>query len=111
MKKIHLIGLSVLSALLLSAAWPANGFAPIIFVAFIPLFFIQDYLGNERKKGMFALAYLSFFVWNSLTTWWIWNSTEIGAIAALGLNSLFMATVFWLFHFTKVHLYENRKGF
>ncbi|MDP2235745.1 MAG: apolipoprotein N-acyltransferase [Bacteroidales bacterium] len=111
MKKIHLIGLSLLTALLLSAAWPARGFVPLIFVAFVPLLFIQDYLGNERKKGVFALAYLSFFIWNILTTWWIWNSTEIGAIAALGLNSLFMTTVFWLFHFTKVHLYENRKGF
>lgn len=111
MKKLHLIGLSVLSAILLSLAWPANGFAPLIFIAWVPLLFVQDYLGNTGKKGMFWLAWLSFFIWNTLTTWWIWNSTEIGAVGALGLNSLFMAFVFWMFHLSKVYLYENKKGF
>lgn len=110
MKKIHLIALSLLSAILLSAAWPARGFTPLIFVAWVPLLFIQHELGNSKKKGMFLIAWLSFFVWNVLTTWWIWNSTAIGSIAAMGLNSLFMATVFWLFHITKTKLYENKKG-
>ncbi|MDP3462129.1 MAG: apolipoprotein N-acyltransferase [Bacteroidales bacterium] len=114
MKKIHLVGLSVLTGLLLSAAWPARGFVPLIFVAFVPLFFVQQAIGdNPVKKGrssMFWLAFLGFFIWNSLTTWWIWNSTAVGAIAALGLNSLFMATVFWLFHITRIKLYDNRKG-
>lgn len=111
MKRIHLIGLSVLSAILLSLAWPANGFAPLIFIAWVPLLFMQEYMGNTGKKGIFWLVWLSFFIWNALTTWWIWNSTEIGAIGALGLNSLFMAIVFWLFHLSKVYLYENKKGF
>lgn len=115
MKKIQLIGLSLLTALLLSAAWPAKGFAPFIFIALVPLLFVQDSMGGSdrknRKKGLFALAYLSFFVWNVLTTWWIWNSTSIGAIAATLLNSLFMTIIFWLFHVTKIQLYDNKKGF
>ncbi|MBS4057014.1 MAG: apolipoprotein N-acyltransferase [Bacteroidales bacterium] len=114
MKKIHLLGLAVLSGLLLSISWPANGFVPLIFVAFVPLFFIQDKLGSapEKKRGgaIFAYAYLTFVIWNALTTWWIWNSTGIGAVAAIGLNSLFMATVFWMFHQTKRKLYDNKKG-
>lgn len=114
MKKIHLLGLAVLSGLLLSISWPANGFVPLIFVAFVPLFFIQDKLGSapEKKRGgaLFAYAYLTFVVWNALTTWWIWNSTGIGALAAIGLNSLFMSTVFWMFHQTKRKLYDNKKG-
>lgn len=110
MKKIHLIALAVLSGLLLSAAWPARGLSLLIFVAWVPLLFVQQYLGDHKQKGMFRLAWLSFLIWNSLTTWWIWNSTDIGSIAAIGLNSLFMAIVFKLFHFSKTRLYENRKG-
>jgi len=114
MKKLHLLALSLLSGLLLSAAWPENGFVPLIFIAWVPLFFVQDYLGSEAIKNkrisVFWLSFLTFFIWNALTTWWIWNSTAIGAIAALGLNSLFMATIFWLFHLSKKALYENRKG-
>jgi apolipoprotein N-acyltransferase len=40
-------------------------------------------------------------VWNVLTTWWIYNSTNVGSFIALGLNSLFMAVVWQLFHLTK----------
>lgn len=110
MKRIHLIALALLSGLLLSAAWPARGLSLLIFVAWVPLFYVQQYLGDQKQKGMFRLAWLAFLVWNSLTTWWIWNSTEIGAIAAIGLNSLFMAIVFKLFHFSKTRLYDNKKG-
>lgn len=28
--------------------------------------------------------------WNALTTWWIWNSTDVGSIAAIIANSLLM---------------------
>ncbi len=115
MKKVHLIGLSVLSGLLLSASWPQHGFVPLIFIALVPLFFVQDYLGTPERKGnrgsMFLYSFLTFLIWNGLTTWWIWNSTEIGAIAAIVLNSLFMSIVFWLFHITKKKLYNNQKGF
>ncbi len=111
MKRLHLTALSLLSALLLSLSWPANGFPPLIFIAWIPLLFIQDYLGDTNKKGLFWYGWLSFLAWNALTTWWIWNSTEIGGIGAIVLNSLFMAVVFWLYHFTKKHMYDNKKGF
>ncbi|HOI33558.1 MAG TPA: hypothetical protein PLC47_12370, partial [Bacteroidales bacterium] len=114
MNTLQRYALAVLSGLLLSAAWPVNGVTPLIFFAFVPLFFIQHDLGKPENKGkggqLFLLALSSFFIWNSLTTWWIWNSTAIGGIAALVLNSVFMATTFWLFHFTKTQLYQNKKG-
>ena len=110
MKKIYLFALALLSGLLLSAAWPARGLSLLVFVAWVPLLYIQQYLGDHRKKGVFRLSWLAFLVWNSLTTWWIWNSTAIGAVAAIGLNSLFMAIVFKLFHFSKTRLYDNKKG-
>ncbi len=114
MKSIQLPGLSLLSALLLSLAWPANGFLPLIFVALVPLLWIEDALtqqgSQKQRKGLFGYAYLTFALWNTLTTWWIWNSTDFGAIMAIGLNSLFMTTVFWFFHFTRVKLFKNSRG-
>jgi len=111
MKRIHLLLLSILSGLLFSLAWPERGFSPLIFFAFVPLFFIQQQLGDSKKKGMFWYAWLAFFIWNALTTWWIWNSTGVGAILAILLNSLFVAVIFWLFHISKKKLYENKRGF
>jgi len=114
MKRYQQLILAITSGLLLSAAWPVRGFTALIFVAFVPLFFIQDKLGQAQNKGkggqLFLLAFLSFGIWNTLTTYWIWNSTPVGGIAAILINSTLMATTFWLFHFTKVQLYQNQKG-
>ncbi len=111
MKRIHLLLLSILSGLLFALAWPERGFVPLLFFAFVPLFFIQQQLGDSGKKGMFWYAWLAFIIWNALTTWWIWNSTSVGAVLAIVLNSLFMAVVFWLFHLSKKMLYQNKQGF
>lgn len=111
MKRIYLVLLSVLSGLLLALAWPERGFNPLIFVAFVPLFFVQQQLGDTGKRGMFWLAWLAFLIWNVLTTWWIWYSTDVGSIFAMGLNSLFVAIVFYVFHLSKKKLYQNQKGF
>lgn len=107
--KVSLL-LSVLSGLLLFASWPVNGFTSLIFVALVPLLFIQQYLGDNGKRGMFWYSWLAFFLWNILTTWWIWNSTLSGALMAFILNSLFTATVFQLYHVSRKKLFNNKKG-
>ena len=114
MKKIVKISLAILSGLLIAAAWPTRGFTPLIFIAFVPLIFLQDYIGddnNNEKGNIFGLSFLAFLVWNTLTTWWVWNSTPAGAVAMLLLNSSFMATTFWLYHYTRKKIFNNKKGF
>lgn len=114
MKRITKISLAILSGLLVAASWPANGLTVLIFFAFVPLIFLQDYIGNEEngvKGNIFLLSFLTFLVWNSLTTWWVWNSTAAGAVAMVLLNSTFMATTFWLYHFTRKKLFANKKGY
>ncbi len=105
MKKIHLYLLSVLSGILLSVSWPMNGFPFLLFVAFVPLLFVEDYLANRKsefhKFSIFKFLYLAFFVWSGLTLYWIWNSTIFGGIMALLLNSLFLTVPFWVFHVSK----------
>ena len=103
--------LSILSGLLFAFSWPERGWSLLVFVAFVPLFFIQQDLGDRNKRGTFWYAWLAFMIWNVLTTWWIWYSTDVGSIVAMGLNSLFVAVVFYVFHLSKKYLYRNQKGF
>ena len=114
MKKIVKVSLAILSGLLIAAAWPTRGFTPLIFIAFVPLIFLQDYIGddsNNEKGSIFGLSYLAFLIWNSLTTWWVWNSTAVGAVVMLLLNSALMAFVFWLYHYTRKKIFNNKKGY
>ena len=115
MKNITKISLALLSGLLIAASWPTNGFTPLIFIAFVPLIFLQDYKTtsqqDNKRDNIFLLSFLTFLVWNSLTTWWVWNSTPAGSIAMILLNSTFMATTFWLYHITRKKIFHNKKGF
>ena len=115
MKNITKISLALLSGLLIAASWPTNGFTPLIFIAFVPLIFLQDNKTtgqqDNKKDNIFLFSFLTFLVWNSLTTWWVWNSTPAGSIAMILLNSTFMATTFWLYHFTRKKIFHNKGGF
>lgn len=114
MKAVTKVSLALLSGLLIAAAWPTKGLAPLAFVAFVPLLFLQDRIGdkeNPEKGKMFLLALVAFLTWNSLTTWWVWKTTAVGTIGMILLNSVFMAMVFWAFHLVKTRLYENKKGY
>ena len=110
MKTKFFLILALLTGVLLALSWPLNGFTPLIFVAFVPLLFVQQYLGDENKKGVFLYAWLGFFVWNVLTTWWIWNSTDVGSIFAFLLNAMFMAITFYLYHLSRKKLFNNKRG-
>lgn len=96
--------LSALSGVLLSLSWPTYGFPFIIFFALVPLFLIEDEAKVSTKKPLlkvFLYTYFALIIWNAITTWWIWNSTDFGAIMAIVLNSLFMSLIWVLFSFSK----------
>ena len=99
---------SILSGVLLWSAWPERGFTPVIFFALVPLLWIEfSFDAHNVKRSnlkLFGYFYLAMLTWNVLTTWWIYNSTDIGSFFALGLNSLIMAVVWLLFHITKKNL-------
>ena len=93
--------LALLSGGLFALAWPTYGITFLIFFSFVPLLIAEYQLrssGKSSKGKVFLLAYLSFFIRNVFTTWWIWNSTEIGGAFAILVNSLLMATVFLIYH-------------
>ena len=108
-----LILYSLATGLLLALSWPARGFPLLAFVAFIPLFFIEDDLLKRKKENrsivFFLYAWAAFFVFNLLTTWWIMYATIPGMIVAVVLNSFFMAMPWWLMHLGR-RLVPGRQG-
>ncbi len=107
----HPIWKVILSGILLSFAWPGTGsLTPLIFVAFLPLLWVEHQFFKEGKPGIFRYAFLSFLIWNIGSTYFIFYVEEpfitkftASAITYI-LNALFMATVFWLFHKTKKNI-------
>lgn len=115
MKTRNLLLLSALSGLLLSASWPYWGVPFISFVALIPLLFVFDTIFTHRhdhiKMSGFLYSMLAFVVWNALTTWWIWNSTSFGAIAAIIFNTILMSIPFGLYYILRRNFFRASKGY
>ena len=81
--------LSVLSGLLLFAAWPVSPLTFLIFIAFVPLLWLEQKVTS--RKQFFACTYLTLLVWNGATTWWVMNSTVPGGASAILANALLMS--------------------
>lgn len=100
--------LPVLFAVLMWMAWPASGIPVLLFIAFIPLLYLEDIVLKEKlvnkKSGLFIPAYLGFFLINLFTTWWIYFASPFGMAGAVVANALLMTIVFLLFHFTRRNL-------
>ncbi len=101
---------ALICGILLAIAWPTYGFPLFIFIAFVPLLLTEFKVRNYSKKWIklkvFSLAYLSFLIWNLITTYWIYFSTPFGGAFAILVNSLLMALVFLLYH-----IVAKRTGF
>ncbi len=112
-KRNKLILYSLGTGLLLALSWPARGFPFLAFVAFIPMFLLEDHFLVNRKNYrsiVFLLyAWFGFFVFNLLTTWWIMFATLPGMVVAVVLNSFFMAIPWWLMHLGR-RLVPGRQG-
>jgi apolipoprotein N-acyltransferase len=108
MKRRRLRFFAILSGLLLTPAWFEWGNGLVLMIALVPLLYVEDYLTlharENRSVVAFLYAFLTFILFNSLTTWWIFNATGVGMVIAILENSLMMSLVFWAFHITKRRL-------
>jgi len=96
----------LISALFLVLSWPPSGLPFLIFGAFVPLFFILKDL--QKKRFAFFYFFLVFALWNTFTTYWIYNASLFGAIAAVCVNSILMASVMSLFMWLKSKFNDRR---
>ena len=107
------IFLSLISALLLSISWPTYGIPFFIFFAFVPLLLMEQEISKFskiHKKGwvVFGLTYLAFFIWNVVTTGWLYhaknpdgNNSLLAVAIPVIVNSLLMSLVFQLYYWYK----------
>lgn len=89
---------ALLSGLLLAFGWPTYGFPLLLFFGFVPLLFAESQLQNKSSWKIFGLAYFSFFIFNIITTYWIYYSTAFGMWFAILANTLLMSLVFLIYH-------------
>lgn len=105
--------LSVLSGILLAIAFPHTGsLTPLVFVGLVPLLLVEHsiYKQHLRSGKVYVHGFITFLIYNTGAVWWLWYSTDIGAILAFVANALLMTTVFYVYHLTKRNLGRN-KGF
>ncbi|TPN85411.1 apolipoprotein N-acyltransferase [Aquimarina algicola] len=91
---------AILSGVLLAVSWPTYGFPLFLFFGFIPLLLLEYNLRKVKRSALkvFGFSYVTFFIWNMIATWWIYNSTAFGMWFAEIINSLLMTLVFLLYH-------------
>ena len=55
----------------------------------------------KYSQELRAYSFLAFFIFNTITTYWVYHATFFGAIAAFLINAFLMASAFLLFHKVK----------
>ncbi len=105
MKKFSNLFTAIACGLLLFAAWPVSPLTPLIFFAWVPLLWLEEKV-KSRKKFL-GLTYIAMFVWNVSTTWWIWNASAPGAVAAFVANSFLMCLPWLGYKVAKKWLGQN----
>jgi apolipoprotein N-acyltransferase len=128
MKRIHMVLLALLSALLFSIPYFRWGTGLLLMVAFVPLLFIEDSIASSKSKvksqksqkggsgkrtrtgSVMWYAILTFALFVGLTTYWVYFATWVGIVASLIVNTTYMTLTFWLFHFTRRRL-GDRLGY
>lgn len=88
------------SAILLIISWQPFSFFIAGFAGFVPLLFLEKKIREQKDHAGIFYFYvsLSLFLWNAGTTYWIWNATAFGAIAAFMINMLMMSLPVLVYH-------------
>ena len=93
-KKYQLILISIFSGLLMAAAWPDYGWSWIIFISWVPMLFVEDYIFQNKTffsplflSGIFSMEYHNHLVGKQLN--YDWRS------CSLCLKFAFYGAYFW----------------
>jgi apolipoprotein N-acyltransferase len=99
--------LSIMSGALFSTGFPPNYATFTVFVAFVPLFFIEKEIqlseGIRRPiRVCLYYTYVSFVTWNVLSTWWVANTAlAAGAFAIFANSALMLLPIIAFLYFKK----------
>jgi apolipoprotein N-acyltransferase len=111
--------LAAFSGLLMWAAWPPSHYtAFFLFFSLVPMLVAMENIinteGKLKGKRLFWTTFLGFFIWNTLSIYWVYNSLKmVGALVAIpialipySLGPLLMSTACWLYY--RMRLITNR---
>ncbi|AFJ90467.1 apolipoprotein N-acyltransferase [Blattabacterium sp. (Blaberus giganteus)] len=117
MSKIEFFIYSVFSGILLGFGWPTDGFPIYLFIAFIPLLYIENYL-NHSLFSILLFSFITFFTWNAISTWWLFYAKRPNGTFAIEaylvpvlLNASFMSIIFSFYSWIKKHIKNKRIGY
>ncbi|MDD3108180.1 MAG: apolipoprotein N-acyltransferase, partial [Alistipes sp.] len=96
------IGIMLLGVLLLALPW-LGGSSLTLFVAFLPLLWIQhDLQGRLSSRGRplryspYAIG--TFILWWLSTVWWVWFAAPIGVFASALTGTVQMGLIWMIYH-------------
>ncbi|HWY11753.1 MAG TPA: hypothetical protein VN026_10535, partial [Bacteroidia bacterium] len=103
--------LILLSGFLLGISWYTVTW--VLFLAFVPLFLAVNkiHTSDSRKKSLkiWGISYLTFFIWNIVATWWVYNASLEGAILAIVCNALLHSGMFLIWYQTERRIFGTLK--
>lgn len=93
--------MSTLSGVLLSLPWLGLP-VWILFVAFVPLLFVDDYFVKYKAGfpgiSIFGHVLLASLIWNIASSWWMAQASFVGVVTAMIFNAFLMSLVWWAAH-------------
>ncbi len=96
---------ATISGLLFSFSFPVYPLTPLVFLAWIPLIWMEDQVSNRsstlRPWTVWKYGFHAFLIWNVVTTFWVVNTALAAGLIANFLNAILMATVFMACHIVK----------
>lgn len=98
-----IIILLLISSILMGIPFLVPGCGAVALVALVPLLCAERIASFNGVKRFFWWYYLTFVIFNALTTWWVCKATVGGGIFAVLANSAFMSIIFALFRISKKH--------
>ncbi len=94
---------SVFSGVLLGFSWPHYFWEGFIFIALVPLFFLVEGIIASKTKSKYFLflffSFLTFLIWNVITTYWLYIASITGAVAAILINTFYYTFFFSIYYF------------
>ena len=78
---------------MLGISWPTYGFYFFIFFAFTPLIYLIESNKTENNFKLTFFSFVTFLVWNIITTYWLYYATLTGMLFAIIVNSLLMSSI------------------
>ena len=93
---------TLLSVLLLSLPW-LGGSALTLFVAFVPLLWVEHSLAGQtgrrgKPRRFWPYVVSAFVLWWLATVWWVGYAAVIGVVAATVVGATQMSVVFLAYH-------------